>query len=74
MRSDIYELIPFRGVMPAVPVLDPEPQLVDELRSAHTIRITGAATIFFQAEAARREAEAMLATAAARWSGAIPTP
>jgi hypothetical protein len=42
VRSDTYEVIPFRGVIPAVPVLDPEPQLVDEFRSAHTIRITGA--------------------------------
>ena len=62
MMSDMYEMIPVRGVIPAVPVLDPAPHPVDELRGAHTIHITGAATtVFFQVEAARREAEAMLA-------------
>lgn len=61
MSADTYEVIPFRGVIPAVPVLDPGPHPVEELRSAHSIRITGAATVFFQADGARREAEAMLA-------------
>ncbi len=55
------ELIPVRGMIPAVPVLDPKGHPVEELRSAQTMHITGAATVFFQAEAARREAEAMLA-------------
>jgi hypothetical protein len=62
MIAGMYEVIPVRGVIPAVPVLGPAPHHVDELRSAHTIRITGAATVFFQADAARREAEAMLAS------------
>lgn len=62
MIAGMYEVIPVRGVIPAVPVLGPALHHVDELRSAHTIRITGAATVFFQADAARREAEAMLAS------------
>lgn len=61
MISRTYELIPVRGVIPAVPVLEPKSHAVEELRSTHAIHITGAATVFFQAEAARREAEAMLA-------------
>lgn len=61
MIADTCEVIPIRGVIPAVPVLDPAPHPADELGRAHTIHITGAATVFFQAEAARREAEAMLA-------------
>ena len=61
MVSGTYELIPVRGMIPAVPVLEPNSRPVEELRSTHTIHITGAATVFFQAEAARREAEAMLA-------------
>ncbi len=61
MSSGHYELIPVRGVIPAIPVLEPKSRPVEELRSTHTIHITGAATVFFQAEAARREAEAMRA-------------
>jgi len=62
----MYEITPFHMLVPAVPVLDPHPRPVSELRDDHTIAITGAITRLFTAEAARREAAAMVAECQAR--------
>ncbi len=67
MESRTYEVTPFRAVIPAVPILEPKSRPVEELRRDHTIHITGAVTNLCTAEAARREAEAMLADCQARF-------
>ncbi len=66
MKSKMYEITPFHMEVPAVPVLDPNPRPLSEPGDDHTISITGAITRLFTTEAARREAEAMVAECQAR--------
>ncbi len=68
MKPTRYKITPIRLVIPGVPVLAEGPLNVDEIRTAHTIRITGVATGFFNTEAARREAEQLLGDCQARFS------
>ena len=60
MGRTIYELTPFRAVIPCRPVFS-GPLDVDRLRTSKTFEITAAESVVFQAAAARQEAEMMVA-------------
>lgn len=67
MKSRTYKVTPARAVIPAVPILEPQPRPIEELRTDHTIQVTGALSMICTTEGARREAEAMLANCQARF-------
>lgn len=67
MKSRTYEVTPGRMVIPAVPILEPKPSPIEDLRTDHTIHVTGALTRVWTTEAARTDAEAMLADCQARF-------
>ena len=68
----LYEVTPFRMVIPAVPTLESTSRPVSELRDEQVIRIAGAETLSTTLADARREAQAMLGETRARVEGGYP--
>jgi hypothetical protein len=60
MKPRAYEVIPWKAIVPAQPVVDCTRLDWDQILRAQTVVITGTATDFFTTEAAQREAARML--------------
>lgn len=67
-----FEFTPARLILPAIPMLEQAPRPLDELRTDHTIRVTGITTVRTSVAAAEREADAMLAECRTRVEGGHP--
>jgi len=63
MKPRAYEVIPWKAIVPAQPVVDCTRLDWDQILRAQTVVITGTATDFFTTEAAQREAARMLRAA-----------